>query len=221
VECFKQRRRRISSEIVRLDNERAVKSQSELLQAAEHESGQGSPESLQLSQVLLRPQVSYELLEKHGRGRDEGDELYEDEKRSVEVAIKYRGFIERQRQQAEEISQKQNKQLPRNIDYKSITTISKEARQKLARIQPRTVGQASRIGGVSPADVSNLIVAVEAGRRRERKQRKKQMRESRAQKRERAMRRMAEAEEQRRGEEGDEGAEEQEREDAVAAAMAR
>jgi len=221
VECFKQRRRRISSEVVRLDNERAVKSQSELLQAAEHESGQGSPESLQLSQVLLRPHVSYELLEKHGRGRDEGDELYEDEKRSVEVAIKYRGFIERQRQQAEEISQKQNKQLPRNIDYKSITTISKEARQKLARIQPRTVGQASRIGGVSPADVSNLIVAVEAGRRRERKERKKQMRESRAQKRERAMRRMAEAEEQRQGEEGDEGAEEQEREDAVAAAMAR
>lgn len=190
--CYRERRRRINNEIERLDSDRAVKSQSSLLQDAERVSGQGTPESLQLSQVLLRPHVTYELLEQHGRGREKGDELHENEKRSVEVAIKYRGFIQRQKQQADEIQEKQNKPLPRDIDYESITTLSKEARQKLAKIQPRTIGQASRIGGVSPADVSNLIVAVEAGRRQARRERKKQMRQSRAQRRQAALQRLQE-----------------------------
>ena len=80
--------------------------------------------------------------------------------------MKYEGFIKRQEGQVAKVAGKMNKKIPAGIDYAAITTLRMEAREKLAKMQPSTVGQASRIGGVTPADVSSLLVHLEVGARK-------------------------------------------------------
>jgi tRNA uridine 5-carboxymethylaminomethyl modification enzyme mnmG len=77
---------------------------------------------------------------------------------SAEILVKYEGYIEREAMVAEKSARLESLRLPKDIDYGSLTAISTEARQKLSRIQPKTVGQASRIPGVSPADINILLV---------------------------------------------------------------
>ena len=84
---------------------------------------------------------------------------------AVEVKVKYEGFIKRQEGQVAKVAGKMNKKIPEGIDYGAITTLRMEAREKLAKMTPRTVGQASRIGGVTPADISSLLVHLEVGNR--------------------------------------------------------
>jgi tRNA uridine 5-carboxymethylaminomethyl modification enzyme len=85
---------------------------------------------------------------------NENDEIVE----SAEIGIKYAGYIERERKLAEKIKRLEKIKIANDIDYNSLTSISTEARQKLTRIRPRTIGQASRISGVSPSDISVLLV---------------------------------------------------------------
>ena len=80
--------------------------------------------------------------------------------------MKYAGFIKRQEAQVQKVMGKMSKPIPENVDYASITTLRMEAREKLAKMRPTTVGQASRIGGVTPADVSSLLVHLEVGARK-------------------------------------------------------
>jgi tRNA uridine 5-carboxymethylaminomethyl modification enzyme len=87
-------------------------------------------------------------------GVNRDDEIVE----SAEVSIKYAGYIERERNIAEKIKRLEKITIPEAIDYAGLTSLSTEARQKLSRIRPRTVGQASRISGVSPSDISVLLV---------------------------------------------------------------
>ena len=77
---------------------------------------------------------------------------------SAEISIKYDGYIEREKKLAEKIKRLETIKIEEAIDYDNLKSISTEARQKLKRIKPRTIGQASRISGVSPADISVLLV---------------------------------------------------------------
>ena len=81
----------------------------------------------------------------------------------VEIAIKYAGYIERQNSEVERFRSLEDKQIPGSFDYGSVPSLRSEARQKLSRIRPVTLGQASRISGVSPADISILMVWLKRG----------------------------------------------------------
>ncbi len=76
----------------------------------------------------------------------------------VEIEIKYEGYIQKQLKQVEQVRRLENKLLPKNFDYKTIVGLRLEAQEKLNKIQPLNIGQASRISGVSPADISVLLI---------------------------------------------------------------
>ena len=114
--------------------------------------------SVTLADLLRRPKFHYEHLEQYGLGNTE---LKTAEKEGAEIDIKYSGYLKRQQIQIEQISRHSNKKLPSDIDYMSIDTLSMEAREKLTKVRPLTLGQASRIGGVNPADINALLVYLE------------------------------------------------------------
>lgn len=94
------------------------------------------------------------------------EDLTKDVIKQIEVTIKYEGYIKKQLQQVEKFKALEEKKLPEDIDYYSIDSLRLEARQKLTDIKPKSIGQASRISGVSPADISVLLVYLEQYRRR-------------------------------------------------------
>ncbi|MBQ7325624.1 MAG: tRNA uridine-5-carboxymethylaminomethyl(34) synthesis enzyme MnmG, partial [Clostridia bacterium] len=108
-----------------------------------------------ISDLLRRPQISYDLLEKIDENRPN---LPRNVQKSVEIAIKYEGYIKRQLAEVARKSKLEDKKLPEDIDYNAISGLRIEARQKLTAVRPLTVGQASRISGVSPADISVLLI---------------------------------------------------------------
>lgn len=108
--------------------------------------------STSLAQILRRPEVSYQDL------TDRNPVLSEEVVQQVEIALKYAGYIERQEAEVARSSSYQEKQIPADVDYQLIPSLRTEARLKLAKIKPLTIGQASRISGVSPADISSVLV---------------------------------------------------------------
>ncbi len=114
--------------------------------------------SIPLSDLLRRPEINYEHIT---RIAPPDLELSEDVKEQVEIQVKYSGYIEKQLQHIEKQKNMENKRLSNMLDYDKIPGLATEARQKLARIRPLTIGQASRISGVNPADVSILLVYLE------------------------------------------------------------
>ncbi|AGY58680.1 tRNA uridine-5-carboxymethylaminomethyl(34) synthesis enzyme MnmG [Gloeobacter kilaueensis] len=115
--------------------------------------GKGS--SLTLAELLRRPGVHTCDLEALGQGSPDLDSAVRD---NVEIEIKYSGYIDRQNEQIERTSRELNRPIPDNLDYQKLTSLSQESREKLTRIRPLTIGQASRIGGVNPADINALLV---------------------------------------------------------------
>lgn len=118
-----------------------------------------------LAELLKRPELNYEILAELDENRPE---LPEDVTEQVEINLKYEGYILRQLQQVEQFKKMENKKIPEELDYEDIGSLRKEARQKLMAIRPASVGQASRISGVSPADISVLLVYLEQYRRQKR-----------------------------------------------------
>ncbi len=113
---------------------------------------------VKMIELLRRPQVDYEALAPFDKTRpDLPDEIFE----QVEIDIKYEGYIKRQQMQINELRRLEVKRLPQDLDYNSITGLRLEAIEKLCKIRPETVGQASRISGVSPADISVLLIYLE------------------------------------------------------------
>ena len=160
---FEKKRDAVDDEMTRLQQTR-LNEKSDLCQHALEVSGQGSRQSYTLEELLRRPQVPYSMIEEFGHGNPDAP-LTRWEAEAVEIRVKYSGFIKRQEVQVEREASKFGKAIPDDIDYMSITTLRMEAREKLTRVRPATVGQASRIGGVTPADVSSLLVHLEVKRR--------------------------------------------------------
>ena len=88
-------------------------------------------------------------------------------RQSNEIFAKYEGYIAKQRQEVERFMKLENKRLPEDMDYHAIKELSSEAAEKLDKVRPTNIGQASRISGVSPADISVLMIALELKRRKE------------------------------------------------------
>ncbi len=110
---------------------------------------------IRLSELIKRPQVSYDMLAPFDKERPP---LSRSVREKVEVEIKYEGYIARQRAQVNEMLRLEGKKIPENIDYNDVYGLRLEAREKLDKVHPTDIGQASRISGVSPADVSVLLI---------------------------------------------------------------
>ena len=119
---------------------------------------------LPAAELLKRPQITYDDLIAIGVGNAE---LADNVREQVEVQIKYEGYIKMQKDQVSRVEKIENKKLSEDLDYSQITGLRNEAKQKLNAIKPASVGQASRISGVSPADISVLLVYLEQQRRQE------------------------------------------------------
>jgi tRNA uridine 5-carboxymethylaminomethyl modification enzyme len=116
-----------------------------------------------LEELLRRPFVHYPMLASHGHG---SDELSRIEQTSAEIDIKYAAFIKRQQIHLEKDRKRMHRKLPNDLDYSSVHSLSSEAKERLTKIRPSTLGQASRLEGVNPADMTALLVHLEVHRRR-------------------------------------------------------
>ena len=116
---------------------------------------------VKLADLIRRPELSYDCLAPIDPERPE---LPEEVREQVNIQVKYEGYIERQKKQVERFKQIENKRIPDSIDYEKVPSLRIEARQKLSQIRPINVGQASRILGVSPADISVLLIYLESGK---------------------------------------------------------
>lgn len=113
-----------------------------------------------MAELLKRTEINYDMLKEIDSERPE---LSLQEKEEVEIQIKYEGYIKLQEAQVEKFKKLETKLLPKDIDYETLKGISLEGRQKLNKFKPRSIGQASRISGVSPADISVLLVYLQQG----------------------------------------------------------
>ena len=120
---------------------------------------------MKLADLLKRPELDYDFLNKIDKDRPNLNRAIREQ---VSISIKYEGYIKKQEQQMEQFKKIEGKKLDKDIDYTKIEGIRLEARQKLNKIKPESIGQASRISGVSPADISVLLVYLEQEKRRKR-----------------------------------------------------
>jgi len=154
---YQQKQANITAEKERLHSTR-VKGHEAIGQQIATDTGQKIKSSATLAELLRRPGFHYANLEQYGLGNGQ---LHRVEKEGAEIDIKYSGYIQRQQHQIDQVTKQTNRPLPADIDYMKIDTLSMEAREKLAKVKPLTIGQASRIGGVNPADVNALLVYLE------------------------------------------------------------
>lgn len=152
---FVQKQDSIKNEIKRLSNVKisATSEVNEILAKYEEHIDRG----IRVSELLKRPNITYGVIKELDYETKVLD-LTEDITDEVEVLIKYDGYLKRQAQQVEQATKLEKYRIPDNIDYSTITHISTETKEKLAKIRPKTLAQASRIGGVKPADISVLMV---------------------------------------------------------------
>ena len=154
---FTRKQANIVAEKERLHATR-VKEHEPVGQAIAADTQQAIKNSVTLADLLRRPGFHYVDLARYGLSNANLDSA---EKEGAEIDIKYSGYLQRQQNQIDQITRQAHRQLSPDLDYSSIDTLSKEAREKLAKVKPLTIGQAARIGGVNPADVNALLVYLE------------------------------------------------------------
>ena len=160
-QLYQEKQANIAAEKERLHSTR-VKENDEVGKQIVADTNQRIKGSVTLADLLRRPKFHYVNLEGYNLGNPD---LNKPEKEGAEIDIKYSGYIKRQQLQIEQISRHANRKLPESLDYMAIETLSMESREKLTKVRPLTVGQASRIGGVNPADVNALLVYLELSNR--------------------------------------------------------
>ena len=162
-ELFTSKLTNIAAEKERLHTTR-VKEQEELGKLITAETQQGIKGSITLGELLRRPGFHYGELDRYGLSNPQ---LSLAERESTEIDLKYSGYLQRQQHQIDQVAKQEHRALPPDLDYHSIETLSKESREKLTKVRPLTIGQASRTGGVNPADVNALLVYLEIRSRQE------------------------------------------------------
>ena len=151
---FEDKRENIKKEIERL-KKLVVKPEEKVNNLLKEAGTSMLTNGTKMSELLKRTELTYDMLEEIDPDRPK---LTRQEKEEVEIQIKYEGYIKLQEAQVEKFKKLETKLLPEDLDYETLKGISLEARQKLNKFKPRSIGQASRISGVSPADVSVLLV---------------------------------------------------------------
>ena len=155
---FLDKQASIKREIERL-NETKV-SASEEVKSVLAKYGEGIERGMKLAELLKRPNIDYKILQELNEETKELN-LSRDVYEQVEIMIKYDGYLKRQTMQVEQAGKLDKYKIPDDIDYMAIEHISSETKEKLDKIRPKTLAQASRIGGVKPADISVLMVLLE------------------------------------------------------------
>lgn len=162
---FIQKKAMIEAEIERLRHTTVSCNSQEIQEILESRGSSPLKHGLPALELLKRPEITYADLLTVGAG---DDTLPEEVMQQVEIQVKYEGYIKMQMEQVARTEKIENRKLPEHFDYSTIKGIRLEAQQKLNQIQPISVGQASRISGVSPADISVLLVFLEQQSRMER-----------------------------------------------------
>jgi len=147
----------IAKEVERLKNT-VVGANKEIQSFLERHESSTLKTAASLAELMCRPELNYEILGEIDKTREPLSQEVIDQ---VEIEIKYEGYITRQQRQVEQYKKMEKKMIPENLDYDDVPSLRLEARQKLKMFKPVSVGQASRISGVSPADVSVLLVYLE------------------------------------------------------------
>lgn len=155
-QIFLDKQRQIAAEQQRLQQIRVKPHDpvADQIQAA----GEPLRTAVTLAELLTRPGIHYSDLVAWGLGDDNLPRAVQE---GVEIRLKYAGYLQRQQQQIEQMQRLAHRRLPADIDYYRISTLSMEAREKLSRVRPLTLGQAARIGGVNPADIQALVIYLE------------------------------------------------------------
>jgi tRNA uridine 5-carboxymethylaminomethyl modification enzyme len=153
----------IAAEQRRLDTVR-LKASDPAAAAVMAETGAAIKGSITLAELLRRPGFHSTDLVRHGLA---DAQLPADVREGAEIDIKYSGYLARQQQQIDQVKKQAHRPIPADIDYATIATLSKEAREKLAAVQPGSLGQASRVPGVSPADITALMLWLEIRKRQD------------------------------------------------------
>lgn len=156
-QLYSDKQAKIIAEKERLYETR-IKERDEVGIAISQETQQKIKGSITLANLLCRSGFHYANLKKHSL---DNPELTTAETEGAEIDIKYSGYIKRQQLQIDQISRHHKRKLPQNLDYLTVETMRMEAREKLNQVKPLTVGQATRIGGVNPADINALLVYLE------------------------------------------------------------
>ncbi|NJO78673.1 MAG: tRNA uridine-5-carboxymethylaminomethyl(34) synthesis enzyme MnmG [Cyanobacteria bacterium RM1_2_2] len=156
-DLFQKKQANIIAEKERLHSTR-IKEHEPIGQQIFADTQQAIKGSMTLADLLRRPGFHYVDLDRYGLSNPD---LSQVEREGAEIDIKYAGYLQRQQNQIDQIARQTNRPLPADLDYQAIETLSKESREKLAKVRPLTIGQAARIGGVNPADVNALLLYLE------------------------------------------------------------
>lgn len=161
-EKLQKKRELIQREVQRLQNTN-IGAGTEVQNLLEKNNSTPLQSGTTLAELLKRPELSYDILKPIDRERAE---LPSDVTEQVNIELKYEGYIKRQMKQVEQFKKLEKRRIPDNIDYNDVYSLRREAIQKLSDTRPSSVGQASRISGVSPADISVLLVYLEKYKQR-------------------------------------------------------
>ena len=157
-EIFLNKQRLIKEEKERLENVKISPDENTNAILAKYE--EHIDRGIRASELLKRPNITYKTIQELDNNTKELN-IPKDVYEQIEVIIKYDGYIKRQEEQVENAGKLEKFKIPEDIDYSKIEHISSETKEKLAKIQPKTLAQAARIGGVKPADISILMVMLD------------------------------------------------------------